>query len=548
MKQWKKLSAFAPMLSALLLAVCIGVSLKNYTEPVYEVQAAQTSERKSIEDKKEKHEEGKKEEEGTETPQGSFELEDGTYKGEGMGYAGRITVSVEIKDKKITAVNVLEVEADDEAFFNRAKGVIDKIISAQSLDVDVVSGATYSSNGIISAVKNALTGEKDSGTPAAGSAAGSGAAGTPSVDRVEDAGTYKDGVYTGTGTGFAGPISVRVKISGGKIVSADIVSTSDGSSYIEKASSILSAIVSSQSTNVDTVSGATYSSAGLIEAVRDALGQAAVSDSSSKDQMNQSHSGGDKTEQTNTAAGKIPYDDGVYYGTGEGYLGEITVAVAIQDKTIKAIVVTEVEADDDSFVKKAKAVANSVVKKQSTKVDLVSGATYSSRGILEAIKHALKEAKKATEQGGVEPTPTPVPTAEPTPTPEITPTPEGGEDSLVYENGEYTASVICSPDENGDFEPYTLSLKITVSGDKITAVTEILGSGDAYDVSNDTYINRAANGTKTLPGVIAQILQKGNVDSIDTVSRATCSSKSIIEACAQALESGKKITEAEKES
>ena len=31
--------------------------------------------------------------------------------------------------------------------------------------MDVVSGATFSSNGIISAVKNALTGEKDSGEP-----------------------------------------------------------------------------------------------------------------------------------------------------------------------------------------------------------------------------------------------------------------------------------------------------------------------------------------------------------------------------------------------
>ena len=39
--------------------------------------------------------------------------------------------------------------------------MIDKIIEGQTLDVDTVSGATFSSRGIISAVKNALTGEKD---------------------------------------------------------------------------------------------------------------------------------------------------------------------------------------------------------------------------------------------------------------------------------------------------------------------------------------------------------------------------------------------------
>lgn len=92
-------------------------------------------------------------------------MADGFYKGSGTGFAGTVSVSVEIKDKSIIAINILSTQ-DDEAFFNRAKGVIDKIIAGQTLDVDVVSGATYSSNGIISAVKNALTGEQDTSAPA----------------------------------------------------------------------------------------------------------------------------------------------------------------------------------------------------------------------------------------------------------------------------------------------------------------------------------------------------------------------------------------------
>ena len=58
---------------------------------------------------------------------------------------------------QIVAIDILS-SSDDAAFFKRAQAVIDKIIEGQTLDVDTVSGATYSSRGIISAVKNALRG------------------------------------------------------------------------------------------------------------------------------------------------------------------------------------------------------------------------------------------------------------------------------------------------------------------------------------------------------------------------------------------------------
>ena len=79
------------------------------------------------------------------------------YQGSGTGYRGNITVAVTIKDKQITSIEILSA-SDDEPFFGRAKGLIDQIIKKQSTKVDMVSGATYSSKGIISAVKNALTG------------------------------------------------------------------------------------------------------------------------------------------------------------------------------------------------------------------------------------------------------------------------------------------------------------------------------------------------------------------------------------------------------
>ncbi|MCD8149641.1 MAG: FMN-binding protein, partial [Clostridiales bacterium] len=241
-----RLKGFAPVLSAILVVACIGASLTSWSPAVYEIQAMPEQEPESAEET-EKDEDAAEEE----LVQGSFELADGIYYGSGTGYAGKISVAVTIESKSITEIEVTEVEADDSAFFSRAEGVIEEIIHQQSLEVDVVSGATYSSKGIISAVKNALYGEEDDGEIAADSA--SAGLGSTTVSETTDAAAYKDGTYYGSATGFAGIVTVKVVIEDGKIVSISIVSHSDGSSYMSKASALLDSIINKQSTNVDTV-------------------------------------------------------------------------------------------------------------------------------------------------------------------------------------------------------------------------------------------------------------------------------------------------------
>ena len=86
---------------------------------------------------------------------------DGTYEGVGVGFAGHIKVKVVVEDSKILSIEVTEVEADDAPFVAKAKGVIESILQYQTIDVDTVSGATYSSKGIIAAVRNALEGVED---------------------------------------------------------------------------------------------------------------------------------------------------------------------------------------------------------------------------------------------------------------------------------------------------------------------------------------------------------------------------------------------------
>ena len=81
---------------------------------------------------------------------------DGTYEGTGVGFGGDITVSVTVSEGQITAIDVLSASGEDPAYYNQALGVLDEIKTSQSTEVDTVSGATYSSTGLIDAVTDAL--------------------------------------------------------------------------------------------------------------------------------------------------------------------------------------------------------------------------------------------------------------------------------------------------------------------------------------------------------------------------------------------------------
>ena len=578
----KKLKPFAPVLSVALVTACVAGSLSGYEAPVYAATQEETPVKK--EETKEKKEEKKT------AAKGTFDLEDGVYKGTGTGYAGDITVSVLIKDKQIVSIDILS-SSDDAAFFTRAKAVIDKIIEGQMLDVDTVSGATFSSRGIISAVKNALTGEKDTSETGQAQSGQTGAAAgsSTSVAQVEDAAAYKDGTYYGSGTGFGGPLKVMVEISGGKIASIQIVENSDGSDYISKAASLIDSIITTQSTNVDTVSGATYSSVGIIQAVRDALGQAAVNGTSDSTQNNNNNSSSD--DDSSTVTGTVPYKEGIYYGTAEGYSGDVSVAVVIQEKTIKAILITE-SSDDEAFFNRAMDVVKKVIRTQKTDdVDTVSGATYSSKGLLNAIKNALKQAEEVTNGESIDEKPDLtdlkelIERAEKLEEDKYTETSwavlqtrladakdaleetkqtavdkaveklktaiaqleskDGkDEENTKYISGIYEVTVPCKPDDDEDFEEYNLTMTVTIRDDKIMAITDITGDGDS---GNDRYITKAANGTSSIKGVVSQIIDKGMPEDIDTVSRATCSSNAILEGCKKVLEAAERPTDMEAE-
>lgn len=500
---------------------------------------------------------------------GAIDVKDGTYKGSANGYGGKVTVNVTVSKKTMTAIDVVSAPGETDSFFQRAKGVIDEMLTAQSTDVDVVSGATYSSNGIIGAVKNALFGTESNNATAAAANAGNAGGSAPSVSKVSESGTWKDGTYTGSGKGFGGTISVKVTVEDGKISAIDVTSASgETASYFSKAKGIIPKMISGQTTNVDAASGATYSSNGIITAVRNALSKAETGKSSTKKKKKKNkknkkkNSGSDSNN--NIAAPAEGYEDGTYTGSaacsGEQFKEySVTANVTIKNGKISAVEISSTAKGTNlkQFMSRdeVKNLPSLIVSKNGTSgVDAVSGATYSSHAIFNAVNDALSKAKKnssstekkeetttekkeeTTTEKKEETTTekkeeTTTEKKEETTTEKKEETTENPDEGKNYKNGTYKVSVSCEPDEDEDFDPYTISMDITIKKDKITEISNITANTNS---TNKAYTNDAKK------GMVSKIVANGNADGVNTVSGATCSSKAIKDACQKAFNAAKK--------
>ena len=522
----------------------------------------------------------------TEVPEGGYK--DGTYQGSGTGFGGTITVQVTVSGGKITAVDILSASGETGSYFASAQGVVSKVLSSQSPNVDAVSGATYSSNGIIQAVQNALSqaGNSDSATPAATPTP------TPTPKpakkpKKDTSVSYKDGVYEGQAEGFDGTVTVKVTIKNGKIKKISNTNT-DTPEFFNKAwKTIKSNVISRQSTSeIDTVSGATFSSNGILGALSQALSkadQSGTTDSKEEDITPTPTTVPDETvtpipteipQPTKTPDN--PSDeqpvvkllkDGTYTGSAMGYSGKVNITLTIKDGKITEV--TNTNSDTRSFFNKAwRSIQPKILEKQSTEgIDTVSGATFSSMGILDASKIALEQAKNTEVQPSVtpepteapdstekpeptntpkptsvpepttapeptavpEPTETPEPTSvpEPTDTPEnsVTPEPTATPEPTPVPAGAYTDGTYTGIGEGND-GPDSVQVTVTISGGQIVGATYF-----SYD--DEEYVDTA------WAGILGQVMGKQSADSVDTVSGCTYSSQGFIQAFRNALNQAK---------
>ena len=197
---------------------------------------------------------------------------DGVYVGSSRGYGGAVRVQVTMENGSITEVEILDASHETKQFLRRAKRLLTTVVEAQSWEVDAVSEATYTSRGILGAVQNALTGEVVNNPlppqpePAAPLV----------VEEFTAPSTYRDGIYTAEAMGFEGKITVQVTVAEDRITDITILSAEDEEEYLSRAKQVIPAILEGQDPNVDAVTGATYSSTGILNAVKLALAKAAV--------------------------------------------------------------------------------------------------------------------------------------------------------------------------------------------------------------------------------------------------------------------------------
>ncbi len=561
---------------------------------------------------------------------------DGTYTGTATGFGGPVSVQVVIKSGKIADITITSASKEDAQFLQMARGVIPKILSAQTPNVDAVSGATYSSNGIINAVKNALS-KAGNGAAANNSSGGSGNSGTPGTNTdpppadsnpqnqqgeqnqeadPQPAGPstgsrYSDGTYTGSATGFGGPVQTQIVIKDGTISAITVLSADlETPSYLNFSKLVIDRMLSKQSTDVDVVAGATYTSRAIINGVKEALSKAAANtpggssdptpdnppaepdpgsntdptpdnppadpdpgsntdpttdnppaepdpgsstdpapdnppaepDPGSNTYPNPDNPSaepdpGSNTDPTpdnppaepdpgsNPDPGDTPevpqlkYADGTYSASANGWGGIIKLTVRIENDLIKTITITSAASETPSYMDRAKIVINRIIKNQSTQVDTVTGATYSSRGIIDAVKAALKQASDAAEQARQQEQEASSSDTSSQEQYSGTGTGEssssGTSASTYYEDGEYTGT---ANGWGGD-----VTVKLTIKDGLMKAIEIISAAGET-----PAYL-KAANKVTT------RILQKQKTD-VDIVTGATYTSRAIINAVKEAAQ------------
>ena len=287
-------------------------------------------------------------------------VEDGVYSGSADGYSGPISVEVTVEGGEITDVKVLS-HSDSPGISDPAiEEVPAAMVAGNTTEVEVVSGATFTSTGTINAVNIALTGEAGEASEA------------PVVDEGEEDedieasdNVFFDGTYTETVEGHNGPMTVEVVVEGNVITSVVVLEHEETDGLADPAlEDVPAAIIARNGTDVDVVSSATVTSEAVIKAVEKALGLGAK-------------------------VRAATYNDGTYEATVDAAHGPLSVEVTVADGVISDVVVTEHSETEGLTDPAVTDLPTEIVESNSTDVDVVSGATLTSNAVKSAVDEAL---------------------------------------------------------------------------------------------------------------------------------------------------------------
>ncbi|EGC83801.1 FMN-binding protein, partial [Anaerococcus hydrogenalis] len=233
--------------------------------------------------------------------------------------------------------------------------------------------------------------------------------------------TYKDGIYEGISEGFNGPIKVRVTISKASITKVEILSHNEDSPYFAKAKSVITKILGKPGKSVDTVSGATFSSGGIIDAVNDAVSKAGgetippipdkkpdVKPEENPGKKPEDKPGKKPEENIDDALKKYynnqPLKDGEYTGWGIGYINtkKTRTYIRVENGEISEIKVglnSEYGDDMGPFRKKAEKIL-SFLKGKEARLNIAKMGLY--REYFETIRNSKNPKEKVADLFGKE--------------------------------------------------------------------------------------------------------------------------------------------------
>ena len=254
-----------------------------------------------------------------EAPAAEGEVKTGSAK----GFASDVTVEATIQDGKIVALTVDDSgESYTLAGIDRASSVeklIENILAAGTVEgIDVKTGATFTSTAVVEALSAILAGGDSDGAAMA----------------------FAPGTYTATADGYNGPTTVEVTFSETKIDDIKIASTVETAHVGDLAFDIMiPEMIEANGSGVDGVSGATFSSRALRNAVNDAAEQAGCTNLAAFKAATIAHEAKDPIEET--------YDVVI---VGAGGAGIAAAAQAVQDGNTVLVIEKNAEVGGNTLV------------------------------------------------------------------------------------------------------------------------------------------------------------------------------------------------------
>ncbi|MFI7502196.1 FMN-binding protein [Streptomyces sp. NPDC049687] len=252
------------------------------------------------------------------------------------------------------------------------------VVAKQSADIDTVSGATYTSEGYKKSLQSAI----DKANASAGSSQGSGSGSAQA-----------SGTFTGDAAQTQyGNVQVRITVANGKITKAEAVQAPSGGTSTQKTELSVPKLnqeaVAAGSADIDSVSGATYTSEGYKKSLQSALDKAKASAGSSSDAGSGSSGSG--------AASGAAQASGTFTGTvTQTQYGPVQVRITVANGKITKAEAVQAPSGGTSTQKTELSVPKlnqEAVAAGSADIDSVSGATYTSEGYKKSLQSALDQA------------------------------------------------------------------------------------------------------------------------------------------------------------